>query len=187
MAQAAIAVVSAPSLTETAKRVYWTHKDVTAAAVEEFLKRCDEQEQGAALREWAASELLNKARLQSNHARYTQAHELRARLAVEEPPAGYRNPTASPSVVTMPTLNSGAGIRLPIAAIRVLMAQQLRLGQGRAVKVETMHKPDVLKAAGQLEIQGRGCLENAGLLRSLAREMREGERVKDTVRRMERG
>lgn len=192
MSQAAVAIAPVVSLHEVAQRVYVVYRDVTDTAVADLLRRFSENDQLDELQEWAVRELLNKARLQTNHGTYTQAHGLRARLSVEDPPAGYRDPTgrgeASTPVVFVkrPALGDGKGLKVPLAAFRVLLKLQLRLGAGKAIMVDAMKKPDVLRAALQLETQGRGCLENAGLLRTLAGEMLDGECAKQTVRRLER-
>lgn len=185
MSGVAYALQEAVSLHETAQRVYAVHGDITEAAVEALVERLQGQDRLDELQAWGARELLNKARLQINHATYATAHGQRSQFAVEEPPSGYRSPTSA-HLVPAPSLAGGEGFRVPKAALRTLLKLQLRLGSGRAVVVECMLKADVLRAAAQLEAQGRGCLENAELLRLMAQQMREGERARDTVRRLER-
>ena len=185
MSSVAYALQETVSLHETAQRVYAVHGDITDAAVKALVERLQGQDRLDELQAWGARELLNKARLQINQATYAQAHGLRSQLAVEAPPRGYRSPTGA-TLVPAPSLAGGDGFRVPKAALRTLLTLQLRLGTGRAVVVECMLKADVLRAAAQLEAQGRGCLENAALLRELAQQMREKERARDTVRRLER-
>lgn len=192
----AVSGKSVETLRDIARQVYKSHKNVTEVAARAFIDRVVDADKLDDLTLWAAFEHLHKERLTANKRVYEQAHKLRERLTVEAPPPGFKAPNepvvSAPIPAKLTSVRGSVGRGgmaivsvASIASMRVLLELKVRIGDGKVIQPHSATRPEVFKAADQLESQGQGCLRNGAALRELGKQMLPGERGIDTVRRLE--